>query len=576
MQVKTGASAVASIAFLLVSVTGCASLTSKPVNSTPNPAPAQGSAPAAEAPAPAPGSAAESDAALLAQKAREAAEAPESEPAEEIPEGEPGADEVVESSPLDELEEPPAADAAEVDRENEALRREIPEFDYPVVVNDRVVPYIDYFTGRHREKFAVSLARSGRFVPMIREIFAREGVPQDLLYMAHVESAFKVHAYSRAKAKGIFQFIAGTGRRYGLRIDSWVDERSDPEKASVAAARYLKDLYTMFGDWHLALAAYNAGEGRIQRAMARTKKTDFWSLSALPILKRETRSYVPAILAATVIAKDPSRYGFTIEPDAPLAYDTVTVEGAYDLRVVARLAGADFETIKTLNPAIRRNQTPPSGSVALRLPPGTGESTRAALREMPVSERLVIARHEVRPGDTLGNVAHRYGVSIASIKNGNGLGKRTNLKVGETLVIRSTPGPAPQDADALGTRDGSGRVVYRVRKGDTLGAIARRHGTTPAKIASLSGIGVNSTLHPGQKLVVSGSKAVASTARPAPKAQAPKPASVKPVVHTVRRGENLQRIANRYKVTVDLICQQNNISPEMTLYPGTRLTIRSN
>jgi membrane-bound lytic murein transglycosylase D len=225
---------------------------------------------------------------------------------------------------------------------------------------------------------------------MIRRIFAEEGVPLDLAYLAHVESAFKPNALSRSRAKGMFQFMARTGREYGLRQDYWIDERSDPEKCTRAAARYLKDLYAMFGDWHLAMAAYNGGPGRVSRALAQTRATDFWSLALTSRIRRETKNYVPAILAVTLISKNPEKYGFSYVPEPPLDYDTIDVDGAVDLRVLARLAGSDGDTMHSLNPALRRHQTPPDRVTAIRVPKGTGVSTLAALMELPPSERVIV------------------------------------------------------------------------------------------------------------------------------------------------------------------------------------------
>ena len=276
-----------------------------------------------------------------------------------------------EPSPLDELATTtPQLTPGQLEQERSLIDYAGLKFDIPFVVNDRVIGWVDFFTNRNREKFIPGLVRSGRFLPMIQRIFEEEGLPKDLAYMAHVESAYKVNAFSRAKAKGIFQFIAGTGRRYGLRIDTWVDERSDPEKATRAAAAYLKDLYAMFGDWYLAMAAYNAGEGKIQRVINRTGQRDFWAIASSRVLRNETVNYVPAILAATLISKDPKRFGLEFEPEPPIEYETIRVEGSVHLKVLARCAGIDFETMQKLNPALRRRQTP-AGTTDVRVPPGT-------------------------------------------------------------------------------------------------------------------------------------------------------------------------------------------------------------
>ena len=282
--------------------------------------------------------------------------------------------EEVEPSPLDELPETaPDLSASDLEKEKQLVAESIPTFDIPMVLNDKVVSYVEYFSNRQKAFFSASLARSGRYVEAFRKTFDEAGIPKDLVYMAHVESAFKTNAYSKAKAKGIYQFIAATGRRYGLRIDSWVDERSDPEKSARASAAYLKDLHAMFGDWYLALAAYNAGEGKVQRSLAKTRKEDFWSLASTKLLRAETKNYVPAILAATLIAKQPEKYGFDVQLDPPVVTEVVKIEGQTDLRILARLADVDLETLRQLNLQLRRGMTPP----------GTARRWRRATRRCP-------------------------------------------------------------------------------------------------------------------------------------------------------------------------------------------------
>jgi membrane-bound lytic murein transglycosylase D len=480
--------------------------------------------------------------------------------------------EEVEPSPLDELDTTtPELTPGQIEQERGLIDYAGLKFDIPFVVNEKVIAWVDFFTNRNRDKFLPGLIRSGRYLPMIRRIFEEEGLPKDLAYMAHVESAYKYNAFSRAKAKGIFQFIAGTGRRYGLRTDSWIDERSDPEKATRAAAAYLRDLYGMFGDWYLALAAYNAGEGKIQRVMERTGQGDFWSLASRRVLRNETVNYVPAILAATLISKDPKRFGFEFEPEPPMEYETVRVEGSVHLKVLARCAGTDLETMQKLNPALRRRQTPP-GTTEVRVPPGTGATMLASLAAVPAAERSAMARHVVAKGETLARIAHRYGVRASAIQKANRMGKRTAVRPGESLLV---PGGTAEVADAGGegpVARSSGATIYRVHQGDTLSAIARRYGTTPDAIASASGIPRDLTLRVGARLTVPGASEARTQARPANPARRSQDATR--VVHTVRRGETLRRIADRYQVTVDRICALNDLTPDVTIYPGLRLTIQ--
>jgi membrane-bound lytic murein transglycosylase D len=540
---------------------GCGHVT-KPLVTTPAEVPPQaGASPAPGAPPP-PVEEALPEAPPVETELETAAAADDdvdTEPAEEVT-----------VSPLDELPEtPPEVSPSTIEKDKNIVAEAFPGFDIPMVLNDQVVRYVEYFSHPHKEFFAASLARSGRYVETFQDVFEQAGIPKDLVFMAHVESAFKTNAYSRAKAKGIFQFIAGTGRRYGLRIDSWVDERSDPQKSAHAAAAYLKDLYGMFGDWYLALAAYNAGEGKIQRSLAQTRKSDFWSLASTRSLRAETRNYVPAILAATLIAKQPRKFGFDVEPESAFVSDVVSIEGQTDLRILARIADIDPETLRQMNPQLRRGVTPPSGSIDVHVPKGFGAAVERAYAALPAADRLVLARHEVAKGESLSAIAHRYGVTSVAISNANRLGKNPTMRAGQELIIPAVIARAP---DVDGTRLSGG--IYRVRKGDTLSSIARRYRTTPTRIAAASGIQVRSPLRVGQRLSIPGrgshpraAVATASADRAAPAAR--------PVVHTVRRGETLYRIADHYQVTVDQICALNRIAANGVLYPGTRLKIRT-
>jgi len=469
-------------------------------------------------------------------------------------------------------------DAERLAAERALVEETAPTFDYPVVVNDRVLFWLDFYSNRKRDFFRAGLVRSGKYVERFRAIFREAGIPEDLVYLAHVESAFKTTAYSRAKARGVFQFIAPTGRRYGLRIDSWVDERADPEKSARAATAYLSDLYAEFGDWYLALAAYNAGEGRIRSAIRRSGSRDFWTIAKTRYIRRETVNYVPAILAATMLAKEPATHGLTYEPEPPVEYETVSIEGAADLQVLARCAGTDLETLKQLNPALRRSQTPPGTTTSLRVPPGSGEATLTALALLPSSERVLYARHVVRRGDTLSALSDRYGVSVAMIQQANHMGRRTTIHIGQELTIPSigggTAGPAVTAATDLVEGE---PLTYRVRRGDTLSGIARRHGTTAQAIAGATGIPLQTTLRVGQSLtVVPGARSAASASAAAGRESAngrAAPARTAATTHTVRRGETLTSIAKRYGTTAEALAQMNGRSVRQVLHAGDRLRI---
>ncbi len=405
-----------------------------------------------------------------------------------------------EPAAIDAVAELPVSDAP-ASAESMAQAKAVVEaepHDLPVELNDAVLSCIDLYQGRLRDWFQEALDRGQQYLPEIRRVFKEEGIPQDLAYLALVESAFKTNAYSRAKAKGVFQFISATGKRYGLAVDWWVDERSDPDKATRAAARYLKDLYALFGDWNLAMAGYNAGEGKVLRGMSRYRKTDYWELRKTRALRRETKNYVPLIHAAIVIAKAPGQYGFVINPNTRPQWETVTVASAYDLRVVAECVGQPVETVRQLNPELRRLATPADRSYGLRVPPGTGGVLRTCLDELPAEKRVAYRKHVVRRGQTLASIARANGVSAQAIAEANLLASQRRLRPGTELVI---PVPAGRSKVVAASR-GAGRskaastatstdrevVRYRVRRGDTLSSIAEEHGTTVRKLQAWNGL----------------------------------------------------------------------------------------
>lgn len=337
-----------------------------------------------------------------------------------------------------------------------------PTFDIPVTLNEKVETYIHYFTNRFREKFSTWLVRSEIYLPMMKKTFKDKGLPEDLTYLALIESGFNNKAYSRAKAAGQWQFIKGTGKRYGLRIDKWIDERRDPEKATEAAANYLSDLYAKFNDWHLAAASYNAGEGKIGRAIIKYKTVDFWQLSQKKnrYLRTETKDYVPKLIAAAMIAKEPAKYGFDdISSSQPLAYEKVYINRIMDLRDIAKAAECDPEDLRILNPELKTNFTPPNypgyelkvaiGKKALledRMASIAPASEKAAMKECSISNREDgHKRHKashgknfisyvVKEGDTLREIAAKYNVQTKVLSSWNNLLGRT-IKKGDKLKI---------------------------------------------------------------------------------------------------------------------------------------------
>jgi membrane-bound lytic murein transglycosylase D len=338
--------------------------------------------------------------------------------------------------------------------------------DLPLTVNDEVLSFLNFFqTPRGRAIVETGLRRAGRYRGMIARVLSEEGVPQDLIYLAQAESAFQPTALSRAGARGMWQFVAYRGQEYGLRHTWWLDERQDPEKATHAAAQHLRDLYKMFGDWYLAMAAYNCGPGNVQKAIERTGYADFWELYRRNVLPRETKNYVPIILALTLIAKDAPHYGIQAEPESPVATDMVKPGRAIDLRLVAETIDVDVETLRTLNPSLLRLATPDDPAFELHLPLGSAPKFSAEIADIPPDKWVSWRRHRVAAGETLTAIAKKYRVTPKAIADANNLESTTALNTGEKLII-----PAIQPAAENKRR----MVSYRVRKGDTFLGIADR------------------------------------------------------------------------------------------------------
>ena len=397
------------------------------------------------------------------------------------------------------------------------------KYDIPVELNDAVVAYIRFFQTDAREHFGKWLGRSTRYIPMMRQVLERERLPLDTVYLAMIESGFSAYAYSFAKAAGPWQFVVGTSKRYGLLTDFWVDERRDPYKATIAASRYLKELRDRFkGSWYLAWAAYNAGEGRISRAIRQERTTDFWRMMGKGrTLRAETKHYVPKLIAAALIAKHPERFGFRVDYEEPREMEEVRVPDATDLHVLANAAGISFEEFRDLNPELRRFCTPPGGWT-IKLPHGAKETFLAAYQKLDAKDRLSFTEHKVEKGEPLGKIARAYGVSEAAILRTNGIKSYRQVRPGRILVI-------PMAGSSRGMLAGSqieryrtqGRAValttdrtagtnrppgtlYTVRPGDTLWKIAARFSTTVAKLRKLNGLNGRSarSLQVGQTIAV--------------------------------------------------------------------------
>ncbi len=359
--------------------------------------------------------------------------------------------------------------------------------DVPIPQNAKVLSYIELFQGRLREFMQAGLDRGQQYLPMITRVFKAEGVPLDLAYVPLVESAFKTNALSRASARGMWQFMLGTAREHDLDQTWFVDERGDPEKATVAAARYLKSLNQTFdGDWHFALASYNAGPARLQGAIRRSKKTDFWAIASTSrYLPRETREYVPMILAAIVIARNPELYGFRVGAAAPLVYETVAIPDAVALTTVAEWAEVSVETLRALNPELRRNMTPTSNH-DLKVPVGTAPTIQAKLAIH--TDFIKFRFHTVKTGETLNAIARKYGFTTKQLREANDL-RTSRVARNQPLMIPLRPVTALSTASAArpaAAPASSATSTYRVRQGDTLYSIARQFDTTVDDIKKLN------------------------------------------------------------------------------------------
>jgi membrane-bound lytic murein transglycosylase D len=361
--------------------------------------------------------------------------------------------------------------------------------DLPLMINEYVAGYINYFSTHGRGVFEGAWVRSGRYKEMILRIFREEGVPQDLIYLAQAESGFKPLALSRARARGMWQFMASRGVGYGLRRSWWVDDRQDPEKATRAAARHLKDLYNQFGDWYLAMAAYNSGPGNVQQAVRRTGYADFWELYKRNVLPAETKNYVPIILAMTIMSKNPAQYGLdAVQPDPPIKYDVVKVDYPVDLRLVAECVDVPIEQMVDLNPSLLRRTTPKDQPFDLRLPEGTKDKYEAAIATIPVEKRVVWRYYKVQPGDTLAGVARKYRTTERAIAQANNL----------------EPGPLAPEAKLVIPVNGAnaGKIVYsryashyKTHTGDTVLTVAEDFGVPPDRLRRWNGLKTNTLRH---------------------------------------------------------------------------------
>lgn len=492
-------------------------------------------------------------------------------------------------------------------------------FDIPIVINDQVEYFIDYFQTKLRNRFSLWMARSTRYIPMMRKILNEHSLPEDLVYLAMIESGFSTKAYSKANAVGPWQFIRETGERYGLRVNSWVDERKDPIKSTRAAAKHLSDLFNRFGSWYLAAAGYNAGEGKISRALVLYNAQNFWEITAdhCRYIKEETKQYVPKMIAAALIAKEPEKYGFTNIPYyPPLSFGEAMVPGNVELKDVASACGVDVETIVDLNPELKRWITPPGVSTyTLRIPDGTKEKLMENYAQLIKPKPVVTyAEHRVKKGERLASIAKRYGVKASLIARTNRIKGNGRLSPGLVLLIPEK-GPSrgsTSDIDLIdhenhvekiiskrasrNTREkkvslrGANendqenrlrRIRYKVKKGDSLFSISEKFDVEISMIKKWNPKG-GKKIQTGSTLtlfVLKGNfEGKKENGKPGKlnqkKFKAEGAGKIRLVYYTVKKGDSLSEIAQRFKTTPDQIRAWNKRTTQGPIKPGDKLGLK--
>jgi peptidoglycan lytic transglycosylase D len=442
--------------------------------------------------------------------------------------------------------------------------------DLPLAVNDSVLRYLSFFTTpRGRAIVERGLERGGRYSAMIRNVLKQEGLPQDLIYLAQAESAFQPDAVSRAGARGIWQFMPFRGEEYDLERSYWVDERSDPVKATRAAAEHLRDLYGMFGDWYLVMAAYNGGPLTVARAIQRTGYADFWQLQEIHALPVETQNYVPIIIALALVSKDPGLYGVQVDPEKPLLADKVKLDHQISLRMAADAAGTDVEDLHALNPELLRGMTPRQPDFVLNLPQGTKKTFEQNIQQVPEDKWTSWRLHPAADGETLPEIARQYHVTLTALEEANHLEPHADITAGALLDI---PTPAAPEM-----------VVYRVRRGDTLGLIAGRFHVSVADLREWNHLRGN-VIRQGTRLRIYSHReeAIAYGSRDEhPRservalrnASSRRPSSTETVAHHVRPGETLYSIAREYQTTIAALRAWNPFLADRGLEAGDILSI---
>ncbi|MBK8128454.1 MAG: LysM peptidoglycan-binding domain-containing protein [bacterium] len=466
----------------------------------------------------------------------------------------------------------------------------------PMEINSKVRNQIHFFQTKGNKVMNRWMERAAVVFPRMRPILREEGIPQEMLYLSMIESGLNMQAYSYAHASGLWQFIPGTARNYGLHVDRAYDERRHVEMATRAACAYLRTLYEMFGDWYLAMAAYNCGEGRIAKEIKRCKTTDYWEMHRLP---RQTKGYVPTYLAARTICENPTRYGFPpLPPERPFECERIFVPGGYKIDDIARAAGHDPQAVRELNPEFLKGVIPDRGQEMLvRLPGSASESFSEELANLPKTVIAPTSVHRVRKGDTLNKIASKYGTSVNAILGmpENKRVKARSLRVGQEIVIPVTEVRYAEQAPAKTVKETAAersaesaavsetvtdRITYTVHRGESLGSISGRLGVSVDQICRENGISNPNKIQPGQKLTVTvkGEQQVMHVAQAAKSKSKSKIASTgtsdaAKKYYTVQRGDTAWSIAQRHGLDLDTMLKLNRLSRRANIYPGQRLVV---
>lgn len=480
-------------------------------------------------------------------------------------------------APIDEIADLtlPAGDPRLAIRANQELMT-VPH-DLPLTVNESVLQYLSFFTTtRGRAIVTHGLDRAGRYSAMIRRVLKEEGVPQDLIYLAQAESAFQPDAVSRAGARGIWQFMPFRGEEYDLERTYYIDERSDPEKATRAAAHHLRDLYGMFGDWYLVMAAYNSGPLTVAKAIERTGYADFWELQKRRVLPKQTQNYVPIILAIALVAKAPSLYGIQVDAEKAPQLEAVKLVHPIDLRLVADAVNADVEDLHQLNPQLLRNVTPSLASFQLNLPAGAGKLFEDNIQQVPEDKWTSWRLHSTESGETLAEIAKHYRVTVSAIEQANHLEPHAVLPQGFLLTVPTAPAPVVH------------LVRYRVQRGDTLAGIADRFDVTVAQLKKWNRISGDRAPRGTRLRIYAGSGESAQSAPARPKSAQNMPGKYgvrtvssrattegKALEYRVKPGETLYSIARQNQTTVSALREANDFLADRPLEAGDVLKIPS-